>query len=73
MSMSPEIPKIALTIDEAAYAVGVSPSQLEKWTKDGSLPVSRLSERCPRIDVDELKAFVKRKKENKEVDIGQRN
>jgi len=56
--VSKESVKIALTYEEAAEAVSVGVTTLKGWTHDGSLPVSWVSDRCPRILVDDLKKFV---------------
>ena len=63
--------KIALTYEQAAEAVGVGVTTLKTWTRDGSLPVSWVSDRCPRILVDDLKKFVtERRTTHSERNVG---
>jgi predicted DNA-binding transcriptional regulator AlpA len=61
---------VLLTTKEAAEFIGLAASQLEKWRSigrqdGGPMPrVTRLSERCVRYDIEDLKAFLSACKES---------
>ena len=51
-------PRLLLTPDETAAALGVSIRSIMAWVADGSLPHVRLGKRCLRFSVKDLESFV---------------
>ena len=57
-----EIERIALTVKEAAEAVGVSRTTMNRWTHIPGFPVRRIGG-CTRILVEELAEWVRKQAE----------
>ena len=68
-SAARQVPKAALSIDEAAWSLGVSIHTVERMLSDGELPYTRIRTK-PVIDPDDLTTMVKAGKVRRNADPG---
>ena len=64
-----QVPKIALSIEEAAWSLGVDRSTIDRMMSDGELPYTRIRSK-PVIDRDDLTTLVKGNKVLRNADPG---
>ncbi len=64
-----QLPKIGMSIEEAAWSLGVDRSTIDRLLCDGELPYTRVRSK-PVIDPDDLTAMMKRHKVRRNSDPG---